>query len=110
MSLGPELSRERAVAQYVGSVGSPSATATFGRRYIFAALDQTTLSLEARLNVTFRPGLTLEAYFQPFLAGAAFGDVKELGAPGTFSFLHYGEDVGTVVYRLFSRRVAPRLG
>jgi hypothetical protein len=96
LTLSPELSRERATAQYVGSVEDPTATRTFGHRYVFATLDQTTLSLEARVNWTFRPGLTLEVYAQPFIAGAAFGGVSELMAPRTFSFLRYGEDAGTV--------------
>jgi len=97
VALGPELSRERPVAQYLGSVADPSAARTYGRRYLFAGLDQVTLSLEGRLNWTFRPGLTLEAYVQPFLASAAFDGVSELRAPRTFSFLRYGDDVGTVV-------------
>ena len=78
LSLGPELSRERSAAQYVGSIADPVATRTYGRRYLFAELDQVTLSLEGRLNWTFRPGLSLEAYVQPFLASAAFDGVREL--------------------------------
>lgn len=96
LSFGPEVTRERAVAQYVGSVEDPTATHTFGRRYLFASLVQNTLALEARLDVTFRPGLTLEVYAQPFIASGAFGAVKELRAPRTFSFLTYGVDIGTV--------------
>lgn len=96
LSFGPEVSRERTVAQYVGSVEDPTATHTFGRRYLFASLEQNTLALEARLNVTFRPGLTLEVYAQPLIASGAFGAVKELRAPRTFSFLTYGRDIGIV--------------
>jgi hypothetical protein len=97
LALGPELSRERSVAQFLGSIADPTATRTYGRRYLFSGLDQVTLALEGRLNWTFEPGLTLEAYVQPFLASAAFDGVSELRAPRTFSFLRYGEDVGTVV-------------
>ncbi len=97
LTLGPALSRERTVAQYLGSVPDPMASRTFGRRYVFAGLEQTTLALEGRLNWTFRPGLTLEAFVQPFVAGAAFDGVRELRAPRTFEFLRYGIDVGTVV-------------
>ncbi|HUH14173.1 MAG TPA: DUF5916 domain-containing protein [Longimicrobiales bacterium] len=97
ISIGPEWSRERSTAQYLGSIDDTLATATFGARYLFAALDQTTLSFDTRLNVTFRPGLTLQVFAQPFLASGAFDGVKELRAPETFSFLRYGEDIGTVV-------------
>ncbi len=96
VSLGPEWSQERSVAQYVSSVEDPLAEETFGRRFLFADLDQTTFSVETRLNVTFRPGLTLELYAQPFIASGAFDALKELRAPRTFSFLEYGRDVGTV--------------
>lgn len=97
VSLAPVWSRARSVAQYVGSVEDPLAEETFGRRYLFADLEQTTVSVETRLNVTFRPGLTLELYAQPFIATGDFEGIKELRAPRTFSFLEYGRDVGTVV-------------
>mgnify|MGYP000698818856 CR=1 FL=1 len=95
LSFGPELSRERSPAQYLGTVADPYATETYGQRYLFADLEQTTLSLETRLNVTFQPGLTLEVYAQPFLASARFGRPKELRRPRTFLFDVYGEDKGT---------------
>jgi hypothetical protein len=93
--IGPDLNRVRAPAQYVTAVSDPTATGTFGRRYVFAALDQTTLGIETRLNVTFTPRLTLEMYAQPFVATNDFGALKELRAPRTFEFSVYGSDVGT---------------
>ena len=93
--VGPDLNRVRNPAQYVTSVSDPTATATFGRRYVFAALDQTTLGIETRLNVTFTPRLTLEIYAQPFVATNDFGALKELRAPRTFDFAVYGVDAGT---------------
>ena len=93
--VGPDLNRVRAPAQYVTSVSDPTATQTFGRRYIFAALDQTTLGIETRLNVTFTPRLSLEMYAQPFVATNDFGALKELRAPRTFAFSVYGTDVGS---------------
>ena len=96
ISLGPSWQRRQAAAQYVESVADPTATATYGQRYLFAHLDQTTLSMETRLNITFRPGLTIQVYAQPFLASGDFSGIKELRAPRTFSFLQYGVDTGTV--------------
>lgn len=95
LSLGPQLSLNRSLAQYVDAVVDPLATSTFGTRYVFADLEQTTLSMETRLNVTFRPGLTLEIFAQPFLASGDYGTLKELRAPRTFDFRRYGVDVGT---------------
>ncbi len=99
LSLGPEWEHDRSTAQYVGGVDDPLKASTFGTRYLFAELDQRTLSLETRLNVTFQPGLTLEVYARPFLASADFGAVGELARARTFSFLTYGEDIGTVTHQ-----------
>jgi hypothetical protein len=96
ISLGPSWQHTQAAAQYVGSVEDPLAAATYGQRYLFAHLDQTTVSMETRLNITFRPGLTIQVYAQPFLASGDYSDIKELRAPRTFSFLRYGLDTGTI--------------
>ena len=96
LQLGPRYSRAYTSAQYVTAVNDPLANATFGRRYIFADLQQTTLSVNARLNVTFSPTLSFELYAQPFLSSGNFSDLKEFRAPSTFRFLRYGEDVGTL--------------
>ena len=92
--IGPDLNRVRLPAQYVTAVSDPTATGTFGRRYVFAALNQTTLGIETRLNVTFTPRLTLEMYAQPFVATNDFGALKELRAPRTFDFTEYGAGAG----------------
>lgn len=96
LSLQPEVEYRRSGAQYVSEVEDGWAQATYGARYIFADLRQHTVSVETRLNITFRPELTLEVYAQPFLANASFRHYKELAEPGTYSFLQYGRDVGTL--------------
>jgi hypothetical protein len=93
---GPRLTREHAAAQYVTAISDPFATTTFGRRYVFADLDQTTLSMDARLNVTFTPRLSFELYTQPFVSSGDYGTLKEFRAPRTFDFLRYGQDAGTI--------------
>jgi hypothetical protein len=96
VEVGPELNTMFLPAQYVTTVVDPTAAQTFGSRYVFASLDQTTLGIDTRLNVTFTPALSLELYAQPFLSSNDFGALKELSAPRTFDFLEYGRDVGTV--------------
>jgi hypothetical protein len=96
LSLGPRLSLDNSAAQYVTTVEDPVATGTYGHRYIFGQLDRTTLSMEARLNVTFLPDLTLEIFAQPFLASGDYEEYRELAAPRTFDFLRYGVDVGSL--------------
>lgn len=89
LSVGPMLRQSRVDAQYLATVPDPAAEATYGHRYVFAELDQTTVALETRLNVTFTPDLTLELFAQPFLSSLTFGDPEELVAPRTYEFAPY---------------------
>jgi hypothetical protein len=97
LSVGPSLSQSHTVAQYLMTVADPLKTETFGARYVFAELDQTTVALETRLNYTFSPALSLQVYAQPFIATGDYGPNKELAAARTFEFLEYGTDVGVIV-------------
>jgi hypothetical protein len=83
-------------AQYVQTETDPAAAATFGRRYVFADLRQTELSLETRLDWTFTPSLSLQLYAQPLLSANGFRDYKELRAPRTYDFAVYGQDQGSI--------------
>ena len=96
IELGPAFTRGHASAQYVTSVADPLADQTFGRRYVFGGLDQTTVSLETRVNVTFAPLLSLQLYVEPFISTGNYRELKELERAGTFKFLEYGTDIGTV--------------
>jgi hypothetical protein len=96
MSLGPSLGFDKSTAQFLGRVTDPAATRTFGSRYIFANVDQTTLSLDTRVNYTFSPTLSLQVFAQPFFASGKYGATKEFAEPGTYDFLVYGRDVGEV--------------
>jgi hypothetical protein len=96
LTMGPNLSFNRAFAQYVTTEADPLATETFGARYIFGELEQTTLSMETRLNVTFTPNLTLELFAQPFIASGDYGQLRELKQAGTFDFIDYGIDAGEI--------------
>jgi hypothetical protein len=95
LSVGPSFRRGTTAAQYVTSAPDSTAAATFGRRYVFARLDQTTLGLETRLNVTVSPTLSLQTYAQPFVSHGAYGDPAQLRAAGGYAFDVYGRDVGT---------------
>ncbi|HEX2722347.1 MAG TPA: DUF5916 domain-containing protein [Gemmatimonadaceae bacterium] len=97
MSLGPSLSRDKSEAQFLGRITDPAATRTYGVRYLFASVNQTTLSLDTRVNYTFSPTLSLQVFAQPFIASGEFGATKEFAEPGEFRFLTYGTDVGAIV-------------
>jgi hypothetical protein len=96
ISFGPSYSRSFTPAQYVTRVGDTFATSTFGSRYVFADLERTTLSLDARVNVTLTPTLSFQLYVEPFISVGDYGALKEFRAPNTFDFLEYGADAGTI--------------
>jgi len=93
LTVTPNLSRLHTEAQHVTTVPEPSATSTYGNRYVFAPLDQTEFGLETRLNVTFTPRLSLETYLQPLLSAVDYGAARQLVAPHTYEFEPYGAPV-----------------
>jgi hypothetical protein len=91
------VSWDKSEAQFLGRVPDPAATRTYGARYVFASVEQTTVSIDTRVNYTFSPTLSLQVFAQPFVASGAFGSTKEFAEPGKFEFLTYGRDVGEIV-------------
>jgi len=73
-------------AQYVNTVSDPSSP-TYGRRYVFATLDQSTASASLRLNWTLTPRLGLQTYMQPFWSSADHHDFKMLAEARTYDFI-----------------------
>ena len=98
LSLGPEYMRETTEIQWVTRVNDPLMTETCGTRYIFGYIDQKIISLEFRLNWTFTPKLSLQAYLQPFLGVGSYGRFKELARPKTYAYNVYGEGASTIGY------------
>lgn len=95
VEFGPEIAWNEEFAQYVQAVEDPLAAATFGRRYIFANLDQTSVSANIRLNWTFRPGLSLQLFAQPLITSGDFFNYKELARAKSYEFLTYGDGAST---------------
>jgi len=96
VTFGPGLSGNRSTGQFVRSVSDALATSTFGRRYVFANLNQTTLSMDTRIEWTFTPLLSLQVYAQPFVSAGRYSSFKEFAAPKTYDFAVYGKDRGTI--------------
>lgn len=90
VSIGPGFERTTQMAQYVQTQPDPVVTSTYGNRYVFARLDQTTLSANLRLNWSFTPNLSLQTFIQPLLSAGNYTDFKELARPRSFDFVHYG--------------------
>jgi hypothetical protein len=96
VTLGPNLGIQHSTGQYVRSVTDALATSTYGRRYVFADLGQTTLAMDTRVEWTFTPALSLQVYAQPFVSAGRYSSFKEFKAPRTYDFAVYGVDRGTI--------------
>jgi hypothetical protein len=70
---------------------------TFGRRYVFAELDSTTVFARLRARIDIRPGLGIEMYAEPFLANGAYDRFGELAAAGSSELRVYGDAEGTTI-------------
>jgi hypothetical protein len=110
VQLGLSLSQSRSAAQYVTTISDAAATGTYGNRYVFAAIDQTTFDIDTRANITFTQDLTFELYMQPFISSGNYLALKELRAPRTFEFLEYGRDAGTITRQSDGRYLIDPVG
>ena len=78
LSIEPNYLRYSA-RQYVATFnGGPAET--FGRTYVFAAVDRTEFFSDVRLTYLFTPDLSLELYAQPFASSGRYHDFGELPA------------------------------
>jgi Domain of unknown function (DUF5916)/Carbohydrate family 9 binding domain-like len=83
ISAGPSLTRLHDHTQYVTAIADPAATATYGKRYVFADLEQRTFALETRVDWTLTSRLSFQLYLQPFIASGDFHDYHALAAART---------------------------
>jgi hypothetical protein len=92
VTVGPNYSRGFSTAQYTRSVVDANATNTFGSRYVFANVDQTTVSIDTRVEWTLTSKLSVQSYLQPFVAVGRYTDFKEFVTPGSYDFAIYGRN------------------
>jgi len=77
-SLGVNTDHSINDAQWVANYGAVGSDTT---HYTFARLDQTTVSVSARLNFTVSPTLSLQTYVAPFVSTGRYSDWRELTNP-----------------------------
>ena len=97
LSVGPSYTWRYSNGEWVTSVVDPLKVETYGTRYILADIVQKTLPVEVRLNWTFTPRLSLQAYLQPFVGSGDYRRFKELKAVRTFDFDFFGEYDGSTI-------------
>lgn len=71
-SWSPNVSDNQWYGNYTDSIGTS--------HYTFAHLDQTTTSATLRLNYTFSPSVSLQAYTRPFVSKGTYRSVRQLSA------------------------------
>lgn len=96
VSIAPELTIQKDTDQYVTAVADPLASQTYDHRYVFADIDQTSLSTSVRLDWTFTPSMSLQTYARPFITSGNFYNYKEFTTPYKYDFNIYGEGRGTI--------------
>lgn len=70
------------------------------KRYIFANINQNTISTEFRINYTLSQSLTIELYAEPFLSNGLYSNFGELENPKDFKLITYGKDKGTLIAKV----------
>lgn len=96
LSLSPEINFQKDTDQYVATFGDSFANQTYDNRYVFADIDQTSLSTSFRLDWTFSPSMSLQTYARPYIVSGNFYNYKEFTTPYDYEFDIYGEDRGTI--------------
>jgi hypothetical protein len=98
ISTGPQWNRSRGPAGYIGERADSLATSTSGKRYVFAPLEQSQLTLTTRINYIVTPRASLHVFMQPLLAAGDYGALTALTAPRTFDFAQYVASDGSAAF------------
>lgn len=88
-SIRPNFTKSWNAAFYVTQRDDAAAHATFGRRYIFAELEQHAIDVTIRMDLALTPRMTLQVYGQPFVATGDYENFMALREPRTYDFLRY---------------------
>ncbi len=96
VSLRPGYMWRHSAGQWVTSIEDALKTETYGVRYVMSDIIVETIPIEIRVNWTFTPKLSLQAYLQPYIGVGDYFRFKEWKAPRTFAFDVYGEGDSTI--------------
>lgn len=79
--------------QWVTKVPDDKAVLTYGTRYVFAELNQKSISGDIRIDWTFTPKASLQLFLQPLLSSGVYNNFKELSRPSKLEYNLYGNSV-----------------
>ena len=76
--IGPSIYWRNDPMQYIDEISDAADQSHF----VFGRIRETDLSMTLRVNWTFSPHLTLQAYAQPYLASGRYDELKDVDRPG----------------------------
>jgi len=106
ITLTPTIRRSHTATQYVTTVTDPSATATYGARYVFANLEQQSFELGTRVDWTLTSRLSFQLYMQPFLAAGDYHDYRSLARARSADYVPYAGTVDDPSFNFRSVRAS----
>lgn len=91
VDFSPVIGNEFRPYQYVDSFDDETAIKMLGCRHIVSQMERKTISAELRVDYTFTPRLSLQAYVQPYMTAASYSRFKEFERPNSWDFVEYGK-------------------
>jgi Domain of unknown function (DUF1083). len=104
LTVSPAYARSHDHTAYVKAFDDSSATATFGKRYVFADLEQHSFELGTRADWTLSSHLSFQLYLQPFVASGDYHDFHSLVAARTRDYTSFTGDPGNPDFNFRSVR------
>jgi len=96
INLDPRYRRSKDMRQYITTLNE-GPDITFGKRFIFAAIDRSTISLQSRVNYSLTPDLSIELYAEPFVSTGNFSNFGQLPEPRALELQRFGQDNSTTI-------------
>ena len=104
LTVSPSYRRAHDHTAYVKAFNDLSATATYGRRYVFADLEQHSFELGTRADWTLSSHLSFQLYLQPFVASGHYHDYHSLAAARTRDYTPFTGAAGNPDFNFRSVR------
>lgn len=106
ISVSPYFTRSHDYTQYLAAVADPAAGATYGKRYLFADLEQRSFEIGTRADWTLTSKLSFQLYMQPFIASGDYHDVHALARARSADYLPYTGPAGDPDFNFRSVRAS----
>jgi hypothetical protein len=104
LSVEPSFTKSFDATQFLDDYDDAAATGTFGRRYVFANLDQRSFEIATRADWTLTANLSFQLYLQPFVASGDYHDARALDRARTRDYTAIAADTDSSDFNFRSVR------